>query len=178
MFKFKLAFKAMKDGKFKSARKCAAHFGVSRATLRRYLKCGDPDFKGVGRRSSTFTQEEEKKIIDHIVWKQEIGCGLTLEQLGLLVQEVLLGLKEANPDRVTGFEETNQLPYYNWVRRFAERNDISLRRSIEISKGRQCLTEFDLDSWQQDTESYLLSNPVLAECFQDPTRLFNQDFSV
>ena len=173
--KFKLAFKAMKDGKFKSVRKCSAQFGVSRATLQRYLNSGDPDFKGAGKRSSTFTKEEEKKIIDHIVWKQEIGCGLTFEQLGLLVQEVLLGLKEANPDRVTGFEGTNQLPYSMWLRRFAERNDICLRRSMEISKGRQCLTQYDLDSWQQDTESYLLSNSVLAECFQDPTRLFNQD---
>ena len=46
---------------------------------------------------------------------------------------------------------------------------------MEISKGRQILTPEDLDMWQKDTEAYLLSNPVLAECFQDPSRLFNQD---
>ena len=46
---------------------------------------------------------------------------------------------------------------------------------MEISKGRQILTSQDLDLWQQDTEAYLLSNPILAECFMDPTRLFNQD---
>ena len=46
---------------------------------------------------------------------------------------------------------------------------------MEISKGRQILKPDDLDMWQKDTEAYLLSNPVLAECFQDPSRLFNQD---
>ena len=46
---------------------------------------------------------------------------------------------------------------------------------MEISKGRQILTAEDLSMWQNDTETYLLSNPVLAECFKGPTRLFNQD---
>ena len=93
------------------------------------------------------------------------------------MQEVFLGLKEANPDRLTGFEKTNHLPYPNWVRRFAERHSIVLRCSVEISKGRQILTARDLELWQQDTEAYLLSNPVFAECFKDPSRLFNQDES-
>ena len=96
-----------------------------------------------------------------------------LSSLGCL----FLGLKAANGARMTGFEKNNQLPGRSWVRRFVERHSVCLRRTVEISKGRQVLTANDLALWQQDTENYLLSNPVLAECFKDPRRLFNQDES-
>ena len=165
----------MKEGKFKSVRKCAEKFDISKTSLQRFIKNDASDLQGAGSLSSVFTPAEEKQIFEHVIWKQEIGCGLTFEQLGVLIQEVLLGIKEANSDRMTGFEDNNQLPYLNWMRRFAERNNIGLRRSMEISKGRQILTAEDLSMWQNDTETYLLSNPVLAECFKDPTRLFNQD---
>lgn len=175
--KFGLAFKSFKEGKFLSIRECAKFFNLSHVTLSRYVKSGANEYKGSGKFSSALTPEEEKLIIDHVVWQQEVGCGLSFEQLGLLLQEVFLGLKEAIPDRITGFEKSNHLPYPNWVRRFAERHSIGLRRSVEISKGRQILTVQDLELWQKDTEDYLLSNPVFAECFKDPRRLFNQDES-
>ena len=37
------------------------------------------------------------------------------------------------------------------------------------------LTVADIMLWQKDTESYLLSNPKLAEVMADPTRVFNMD---
>ena len=175
--KFELAFKSVKDGSFKSIRECSKFYNLFHVTLSRMVKSGAAKYKGSGKFSCVLTSEEEKLIIDHVVWRQEVGCGLSFEQLGLLLQEVFLGLKEANPDRLTGFEKTNHLPYPNWVRRFAERHSIVLRCSVEISKGRQILTARDLELWQQDTEAYLLSNPVFAECFKDPSRLFNQDES-
>ena len=175
--KFRLAFKAMQEKKFLTVRGCAKFYNVPSSTLHRLIKSGFSDYKGSRKYSSVLSQEEEASIIAHVTWRQEIGCGLSFEQLGLLLQEVFIGLKEANSSRMTGFETSNQLPHTNWVRRFAERNSICLRRTVEISKGRQILTSQDLDLWQQDTENYLLSNPVLAECFKDPSRLFNQDES-
>ena len=56
-------------------------------------------------------------------------------QLQSLVQESLLALKEANPDRQTGYEETGQLPNKDYVRRMVTRNNLSLRRTSEIFKG-------------------------------------------
>ena len=167
----------MQDKKFLTIRGCAKFYNISSSTLHRLIKSGFSYYKGSGKFSSVLSHEEESRIIAHVTWRQEIGCGLSFEQLGLLLQEVFLGLKEANSSRMTGFETSNQLPHTNWVRRFAERHSICLRRTVEISKGRQILTSQDLDLWQQDTENYLLSNPVLAECFKDPNRLFNQDES-
>ena len=123
--KFKIAFKAMKEIKFKSIRKCAQFFDLPKSTLQRLVNSDSSEFKGSGKFSSVLTPEEEKQIIDHVVWRQEVGCGLSFEQLGLLLQEVFLGVKEANPSRLTGFEDSNHLPYLNWVRRFSKRHSIS-----------------------------------------------------
>ena len=62
-----------------------------------------------------------------------------------------------------------------FVRRLADRNNLSLRRTAEISKGRQVLTEADLRLWQKDAVNYLWSKPELVETLQDPSRIFNQD---
>ena len=62
-----------------------------------------------------------------------------------------------------------------FVRRLADRNNLSLRRTAEISKGRQVLTEADLRLWQKDAVDYLWSKPELVEALQDPSRIFNQD---
>ena len=48
---------------------------------------------------------------------------------------------------------------------------------MEISKGRAILSVRDLQMWQDDLETYLVNNPKYAECFKDPSRLFNQDES-
>ena len=71
----------------------------------------------------------------HVKWRVSVGCGVDWRQLQFLIQEVLLGIKEANPDRSTGYENTGQLPNIYFVRRLAERHNLSLRRTSEISKG-------------------------------------------
>jgi hypothetical protein len=56
-----------------------------------------------------------------------------------------------------------------------ERNNLSLRRTGEISKGGQILTVFDLRSWQKDTQEFLSRKPELLAALRDPSRVFNMD---
>ena len=60
--KCKLAFKAMKEGKFKSVRKCAEKFDISKTSLQRFINNDVSDLKGAGSFSSVFTPAEEKQI--------------------------------------------------------------------------------------------------------------------
>ena len=60
------------------------------------------------------------KVVDHVKWRASIGHGLDWHMLGLLLQELFLALKLANPARVTGLEDVGQLPTSIWIRRFAD----------------------------------------------------------
>jgi hypothetical protein len=131
---FEKAVRDMHRGKFKSLRKCSSHHKVPLSTLYRLLTTGD-EFKGSGRSLDCLSVEEEAEIIQHIKWRAMIGCGVDFGQLQSLIQESLLALKSANPDRKTGYEETGQLPNKDYVRRMVARNNLSLRRTAEISKG-------------------------------------------
>ena len=83
----------------------------------------------------------------------------------------------ANSSRITGYEEHNNLPNMCFVRRFATRHSLTLRKSLEISKGRAICSVADLENWQADTIKYLLESDKFAECFSDPRRIWNQDES-
>ena len=61
------------------------------------------------------------KVVDHVKWRASIGHGLDWHMLGLLLQELFLALKLANPARVTDLEDVGQLPTPTWIRCFAER---------------------------------------------------------
>ena len=63
------------------------------------------------------TLQEEMKVVDHVKWRASIGHGLDWHMLGLLLQELFLALKLANPARVTGLEDVGQLPTSTWIRR-------------------------------------------------------------
>ena len=82
------------------------------------------------------TLQEEMKVVDHVKWRASIGHGLDWHMLGLLLQELFLALKLANPARVTGLEDVGQLPTSIWIRRFAERHNLVGRATMPISKGR------------------------------------------
>ena len=128
------AIKEFLAGKFKSLRKCSTFHNVPISTLHRLLKTGDP-FKGSGKLLGCLSYGEEMTIINHVKWRSKIGCGVDFSQLESLVQESLLALKSANPDRQTGYEETGQRPERSFVRRMVERHNMTLRRTGEISKG-------------------------------------------
>ena len=124
----------MHRGKFKSLRRCAAFHKLSLTTLHRLLLSGD-QYEGSGPKLDCLSLEEESVILRHVKWRSQIGCGVDFGQLQSLVQESLLALKSANPDRRTGYEATGQLPNKDFVRRMVARNNLSLRRTAEISKG-------------------------------------------
>ena len=169
--------KAVKDferGKFKSLRLCADFHKLPRSTLHR-LVCNGDKFQGSGPTLKCLTLEEEKVILSHVKWRSKIGCGVDFLQLQSLVQESLIAMKMANPDRITGYESTGQWPDRSFVRRMVERNNLSLRRTGEISKGRQILTVSDLRSWQKDTQEFMSRTPELLAALQDPSRVFNMD---
>ena len=136
----KLRFEEAKEkylqGKFKSLNKCARFYKLPYATLYRMVESND-EFKGSGRFSGVLKPEEEELIINHVKWRASVGCGLTWTGLQKLIQEILIGAKQSNPDRITGYEEQGQMPNISWVRRLAERHNLTLRSTMEISKGRQ-----------------------------------------
>ena len=132
---FVKATKAFNSGKFKSLRKCAEHYKIPKSTLHD-LVVGASEFKGSGKKLHCLTPIEESKIVNHVKWRASIGCGLDWRQWQSIIQEVLLEVKEANPERITGYENTGQLPNIMFVRRLAERHNLTLRRTSEISKGR------------------------------------------
>ena len=130
------AVDAYKKGKFKSMLKCAQFYKVPNSTLRDLVKRDDHKFQGSGRKLACLSQEEECAIVSHVKWRASVGCGVDWRQLQFLIQEVLLGVKEANLSRTTGYENSGQLPNIHFVRRLAERHNLSLRRTSEISKGK------------------------------------------
>ena len=170
------AISEFRSGAFPSVRKCAAHFKLSKTTLLRLMN-EEKSFLGSGRKSKVFTDDEEDKILKFIVSQQELGCGLSWLQLQLLLQEVMQSLKNSNKERITGYEDQNHLPNIHFVRRFATRHSLTLRKTLEISKGRAVCTVADLEQWQSETAKYLLENPKFLECFSDPRRIWNQDES-
>lgn len=130
--------KALKDcarGRFSSVKKCAAYHKVAYSTLYTLFTRGE-EYKGSGGANKVLSVEEEASIVAHVKWRASVGCGITWFQLTSLIQEILIALTTSNPERQTGFEKTGQLPNINFVRRLAERHNLSLRRTAEISKGK------------------------------------------
>ena len=80
------------------------------------------------------TKQEEQRIVDNVLWKGNIGYGVTWEMLQSLIQECLVAVKKVSPDRVTGLEETGQLPDRSWVRRFTARYDLVLRHICDLQE--------------------------------------------
>ena len=168
------AVNAFHRGEFKSLRGCAKFYKIPKSTLYDLVTTGS-EFQGPGRKLRCLTPDEESKIVSHVKWRASVGCGLEWRQLQSIIQEVLLGVKSANPDRITGYEDTAQLPNVDFCRRLALRHNLSLRRTSEITKGRQILTKDDLQLWQMETENFLFANPDLRAAMLDPRRIFNQD---
>ena len=125
-------------GKFKSLHKCARFHKVPYSTLYRLVDSND-DFHGSGKSSSVLKPDEEELIINHVKWRASVGCGLTWRGLQKLIQEILIAAKVSNPARLTGYENQGQMPNIHMVRRLADRYNLTLRSTMEISKGRQVL---------------------------------------
>ena len=44
---------------------------------------------------------------------------------------------------------------------------------MELSTARAMLTVHDLDKWFRDVDEGFVKNPKFAECFSDPSRIYN-----
>ena len=172
----KEALAALEAGLFKSRRQCAEAFGLSEATLRRASNSEDFVFKGQGRKSEAMTEEEEKKVKDHIVQRLQLGVGLDLYQVQDLIQELLMGVVDANPERYVPWGDNPESPYRPpeaWVRRFLKRQNLKYRSSMHINGARARISREEVELWFEDIRQILFSDPELTEAMADPSRVFN-----
>ena len=145
---------------FKNLNQAAKAFGVCYRTLHRGvtggLKAGSlpEEFRGSGQFSTRLTANEEMKVRNFVIWKQKIGYGLDWQGLQRFLQEVFVTIVEGNPEQRTGLENCGQLPCMSWVQRFATRNNLVTRATMEISKGRQIITKEELALWQADALTF------------------------
>ena len=73
-----------KADKFVSINACAQHYGVPRSTLATMIKENRNEWKGRGKKSVVFSDEEEKLIKENIIERCELGVGLTIEEVWLV----------------------------------------------------------------------------------------------
>ena len=122
------------------------------------------------------TEEEEKKVTDHIVKRLQLGAGLDLHQVQDLVQELLMAVVDANPERYVLWGDNPDSPYRPpepWVRRFLQRHKLKYRSSMHINGARARVTREELELWFEDIKQILSSDPELVEAMSDPSRVFN-----
>ena len=173
--RYKEAAKGWRTGQYPTLSSCAKSFGVELKPLYQGIIKTGGVFPGRGKYSKVLKREEEERLINHVQYVASIGYGLSWLGLRLLIQEVLLSIKEASPSRITGLENVAQLPSISWVRRLAEHHDLSLRKTSVISKGQAVISPEDIQMWFADIHSYLSTHPDLMEALGDPQRIFNQD---
>ena len=124
--KLERAAKDWMSGKFKSLAECSKVHGVNYRTLHKGIVKNGGEFKGSGQFSTILSGDEEKLVMDHVLYVEKIGYGESLHTLRILVHELLIAAKNVNPNRITGLEAVNQMPTRSWVNRFCERQQLSL----------------------------------------------------
>ena len=153
---------------------CSKKHQVSYNTLKKLFNSGET-FKGHGKVLTVLSKEEETKICDLIIRKLKLGYSLTFYELRYLIQEALIRLCRANPERTSPWEGENHFPHGNFVYNFAARNNLVLRSTMELSRARSMLSEEGLMKWYEDTFEALVNHPDYADCWKDPKRILNQD---
>ena len=153
---------------------CSKKHKVDNKTLTKLYNTGQ-NFQGKGKVLTVFSKEEEKKICNHICQKLKLGYSLTFFELRFLIQEALIRICQANPERTSPWAEENHFPHGKFVYNFAERNNLVLRSTMELSKARSMLSIEGLMSWFQDTRKALVDHPDYADCWRNPRRILNQD---
>ena len=121
------------------------------------------------------TQSEEQKLVAHLLKRTEMGFGLTVPLLRTLIQSLLLTGCASNPNRVTGYEGSNQLPPESFVAHFRQRHKLVLRSTMEVNMARGVKGLKDMMAWQRDTRLTLVTNPRFAHCFRNGEQMFNMD---
>ena len=83
--KFDMAIQDFLAGKYKNLLDCSRKTGLPYASLDRFIRNGDT-FQGSGTVSKCLQPHEELSIKEHVTYRASIGCGLSWEQLQLLIQ--------------------------------------------------------------------------------------------
>ena len=122
-----------------------------------------------------FTDDEEKRIVKFVTDRVNLGVGVDFHQLSCVLQELLLELSKGDKERHIPASWVKCYPESTFVRRFAERNNISLRRTMALSHARACLTVYDLKLWFSNIRERFFENPDFSEVWKNPRRIFNQD---
>ena len=79
--KLEVAMEQFRTGAWKSVRACAKFYGVCHSTLNNMLKDPEVTYKERGCVSKVLSEEEEKSIVDFIIWRMQHGCGLEIFQV-------------------------------------------------------------------------------------------------
>ena len=172
---YEAAARSWLQGNHKSVAECARVFEVDRRVLYAGIVKRNGEFPGSGKFTTVLSPKEETKVYNHIVHMTEIGFGPSWSTLRLLLQEAMHSLKAVNPNRITGFESRGQMPSIPFVRRFADRHSLSLRKSSVISSSRAEVSPKKVSSWFSEIGNFLAKKPEIKEAIQDPARVFNQD---
>lgn len=149
---------------------CQEKFGIPRSTI--CERASGKHKAGRGKPSQVMTRKEEDKLATAMDRRAGMGVGLDYMQAARLIQKCLQDLVVSNLQRRTGFEDSDQFPSYGYVLRFAKRNNLVLRKTFELSKGREQLTETELREWLELTGRMMEENSSIC---QDPRRVFNYD---
>ena len=97
--KYRGAIDDYNNGKYSSIKKAADAYGLPKSSLHHYLTTGK-EYQIGGKKLSILTAEEELQIYEVIVGSLEVGRGLTLTCLKILIQRQLQVLTAANPHRL------------------------------------------------------------------------------
>ena len=117
------AKEAIKDKKM-SLRTAVQVFNLPRSTLHDFLTAHpDKKFKlNRGNTSKVLQPDEEVVVASFISEKVLMGWGS--REVQVYLQDVLERVKQENPNRITGYESTSQLPNMGYVYRFCKRHNI------------------------------------------------------
>ena len=77
---------------------------------------------------------EEKRIVQFVTDRANLGVGVDFHQLSLIIQELLIELKKGDEERYIPPTWEKCYPQDTFVRRFTDRNNISLREAIKVEK--------------------------------------------
>ena len=83
--KFKNAMIAWNSGLYESIRSCAMAFDVPRTSLSDMIHQGRDNWRAPGRHSTVFSEEEEMTIKNYIEMRCELGVGLTINEVEMLM---------------------------------------------------------------------------------------------
>jgi len=135
--------------KGKTLRAAAAQFGINYGSLGKIMKT-NMEYRGKGRRSKVFTEEEETSLTQRILDVSEGGSTLSYKLIGDLITQEIEFIQINEPDRDLNISEKSGSKVTDkFMRTFAKRNGLDkyVTRNNELileSKYRQSGSECDI----------------------------------